>query len=205
MNKNTFILLGIIAVLIWALTRSCDSQPKPDKVEGKADQSLKADSLKQIETSKLVARYDSLIHEKLISDSLHKVKINSLSIQYNALRTIVKTMKPVKVDSSGQVVNNIPAASYNASVEQGTMCDSLIMYLDSELAVKDSIAKYYNAQYVAEKKLNSTNTQALSDLKALEGEEKKSLAKAKKLNKKIPVIAAISAIAGYIILTLTIK
>lgn len=189
--------------LIFINFKSCDSGISA--VEKKSVVSLLNDSLQRIHTAATIDRYDSLIKVKRVSDSLHGVNVALLTNRYNALRTIVKNLKPVVVDSIDQVVNSVPASAYNASIEQGYLCDSLIVSMDYRLSDKDSIANYFQSQYLAEKKLNVTSEQALSDLKSLSAEEKKGKEKAQKLNRKIPSIVGLSVAITAVLVALVLK
>ena len=197
-------MIGFIAtLLIWCcIPQSCSK--KPSEIEKKAIESLKADSAIKIQTDLIVLKYDSLIRVKQIEDSTHKAKIEKLSNKYYALRAVVNKLQTIPIDSAGQKID-IPVDVYNASIDSGNMCDSLLMYMDSELAVKDSIIAFRTAQFTAVNTLNKTHEQALSDLLALTNEEKSKRSKAQKLNNKIPLISVVSAFAGSILTILILK
>lgn len=196
--KNISIILLIVIACMIALIMCGRGNREPSELQRKFDNSLLIDSLKRIETSKINSVYDSLISEKKKEDSLHKVKIETLSQKYYALRKIVKKYEGVIVDS-------IPKEAVTASINSGSMCDSLLMYQDQELAIKDSIISYREIQLQAERKQNATTTQALSDLIALNEQEKEQKFKSAKLNKKLPLIATLSAFSGSLLTIILLK
>ncbi len=206
MKQIKYIFIGVIVVLLAFLfmPKSCEPSGKFEQMEAKSNRSLIIDSLQTIETARIRTLNDSLISELKTRDSLHKEKIETLSGKYYALRSVVKKLQLVRVDSSGQTVN-VPADQYNASINSGTMCDSLLMYLDSELAVKDSIISTREIQLTACGKESETKGKALSDLIELNAEEKKQGGKARDLNKKIPTIAIISGLIGSVLTLILLK
>lgn len=193
----TFIIfIGII--LILCLFKGCEPS-KPNDLELKTNSSLRIDSIVSASNSLLQVKHDSLVGKlKLESDSI-KESNRALSVRYNALRSIVRKLQPVKVDSLTQVVNDVPATAYNASIYSGIMCDSLLIGKDLELNIKDSIISVREIQLDSEKKAYLEKDQALNDLKAFNNLQEKVSEKAKKLNKKIPLIATISAEIGALI------
>lgn len=198
------LIIGIafMALMMFISPQSCSDKIKP--LQKKSDRSLIIDSLQKIETSKVKKESDSLISELKKQDSIQKVKIENLSTSYYALRAKLKHLKAVKVDSLGQTIN-VPVIEYNASINSSTMCDSLLMYLDSELMLKDSIISVQEIQVKTLDKKVVTSEQALTDLIALNNEERKQKEKAKKLNKKIPLLCGISSVATVILTILLLK
>ena len=140
---------------------------------------------------------DSLIN--IYKDSLAVIIASKEKIEYNyyAIRSIVKKLQSVKVDSFDQVVN-VPVIEYNASINSGTMCDSLLMYLEAESAIKDSII-YMKDVNISEliKKVNSGEI-AKSDLVDLVDELKKELKKAKSDNLKLKILLIIDTLAHFL-------
>lgn len=202
----TYLLLVIVVILLvyWCIPKSCEPSGKYEQLQRNSDRSLIIDSIQKLLTEKVNKKSDSLIN--IYKDSLAVIKFSKEKIEYNyyALRSIVKKLQSVKVDSFNQVVK-VPVIEYNASINSGTMCDSLLMYQDAELNLKDSIISVREIQLIACRKENDTKEQALQDLIALNNEEKKQKERAKVLNKKIPLIAGICAIGGFILATFALK
>jgi len=202
-NATVHVLHTIITITIVSLLIPKDCMNRENLVstiEKKSNHSLSIDSVQTIITKKLNARYDSLILATQKSDSITKAEKAAMQKKYNILRVFVKDLTIIKIDSIGQVVNNIPIEKFNALVEQGVVCDSLQEKSKKELANSDSIVTFKNEQYQAEKKSNEIAHIALNDQKELVAEEKKKSEKVRKINKiliKIIVIetAIIAAIA----------
>lgn len=163
--------------------------------EHKAQESFRVDSLQQIKTDSLKAKYDSLITASVKSDSASAARIAALSKEYYRLRNIVKGMNIVLVDTS----KTLSADQYNAFVESGNLCDSLLSDKDKRIAGKDSIIHYQGEIIRAEEVQNQISEQAVSDYKQFAEEEKRAKEKAKKLNRAIPKIAAAFTAVGSII------
>lgn len=199
-----FALVTLIAimVIIFAFPQSCSDKSEP--LQRKSDRSLIIDSIQKSITDSLIFTSNAKIRR--FEDSLKTLrdKNEKLSTNYYALRAKIKHLKTVKVYSLGQTVN-VPVIEYNASINSGTMCDSLLMYQDQELAIKDSIISVKDVQIVALNKKAVTSEQALADLIALNNEEKRQKEKAKRLNKKIPGIALISGLVGSVLTLILVR
>ncbi len=197
------LLILISAALIWlCIPKSCTTNP--GEMEQKAIHSLKVDSIQTAITNRINAKNDSIV--KAYKDSLQQLKSKTevLSSKYYALRATVSKQKAVRIDSSTQIIE-VPAIEYNASVNSGNMCDSLLMYQDQELAIKDSIISCREIQLTAAQKEITTKEQALQDLIALNKQREAESEKAHKINKRIPLIATLSAFAGSILTIILLK
>lgn len=198
-NIAYIFIVAIVILLAWlCIPKSCEPSGKSEQFNRKSDVSLIIDSLQKIETANI--RKESELLLKVYKDSLATIKESreKLSVNYYALRAKIKHLQTVKVDSSGQTVN-VPVIEYNASINSGTMCDSLLMYQDQELAIKDSIISVKDIVIITLEKNSATTDQALADLLLLNNEEKKQKEKAKRLNKNIPQIAIISGLIGSVL------
>lgn len=200
----TFALIALIAIMLIliAFPQSCTDKSEP--LQRKSERSLIIDSIQKIITNSLIFTNNAKIRRFEDSIKTLKSKNEKLSISYYALRAKIKHLQTVKVESSGQTVN-VPVIEYNASINSGTMCDSLLMYQDQELAIKDSIISVKDIQINALDKKAVTGEQALTDLIALNNEEKRQKEKAKRLNKKIPSIALISGLIGSVLTLFLIR
>lgn len=196
---TTFALIAIIAIMLIliALPQSCEPSGKSEQFNHKSDVSLIIDSLQEIETAKIRKESDLLL--KIYKDSLATIKESreNLSINYYALRAKIKHLTTVRVDSSGQTVN-VPVIEYNASINSGTMCDSLLMYMDSELAIKDSIISVKDIIIETLTKKVETGEIAQADLLALMEHLKKELKKCKDQNKALKIALLIDTLAHFL-------
>jgi len=193
------IILALIAIYaLWLLIpQSCEPSGKSEQFNHKSDVSLIVDSLQKIETDKIKKESDLLL--KVYKDSLATIKASreKLSVNYYALRAVVKKLQTVRIDSIGQVVN-VPAIEYNASINSGTMCDSLLMYMDSELAIKDSIISVKDIEIDSLIKKVETGEIAQADLLALIEHLKKELKKCKDQNKALKIALLIDTLAHFL-------
>ena len=193
------IILALIAIYaLWLLIpQSCEPSGKSEQFNHKSDVSLIVDSLQKIETDKIKKESDLLL--KVYKDSLATIKASreKLSVNYYALRAVVKKLQTVRIDSIGQVVN-VPAIEYNASINSGTMCDSLLMYMDSQLAIKDSIISVKDIEIDSLIKKVETGEIAQADLLALIEHLKKELKKCKDQNKALKIALLIDTLAHFL-------
>lgn len=200
----TFALIAVIAIIFFliAFPQSCSDRLEP--LEHKSERSLIIDSIQKSITDSLIFTSNAKIRR--FEDSIKNLrdKNEKLSINYYALRANIKHLKTVKVDSLGQTIK-VPVIEYNASINSGTMCDSLLMYMDWELAIKDSLISVKDIVIITLEKRSATGDQALADLLLLNNEEKKQKEKAKRLNKKIPQIAIISGLIGSVLTLFLLK
>lgn len=205
MKTLTYALLAIIAVMLimLALPQSCSK--KLDKAETKKDKSLIIDSVISDQARQSNIKQDLLIAK--YEDSITKIHAKTAIIaqNYNALRVIVKGMKLVKIDSADQKVYNIPADQYNASIEQGSVCDEYLAQKNAELNVKDSIISSREIQIANNNKEIEAKKQSIQDLIALDEQKGKKLKHAKSLNKKIPLIVGIAATLGFLLAIFALK
>jgi hypothetical protein len=191
MKTYATILLGFIATLFiyWCIPKSCTTQPS--ELENKAIASRKADSLLTIVESKHQAIQDSIIRESNKKDSIAKVKIAVLQKGYNEQRAIIKHLTTIRIDSVGQVVNNVPIEEYNALIEAGNKCDSMLTIERERIAEKDTTIKALNNKFESERKLTESAQNKANDFLLLAEDEKKQKDKAKKANnilKKVLII-----------------
>lgn len=205
MKTFIYALLAIIAIMLILLLfpRSCDK--KIDNLEHKKDKSLIIDSIITEQTRQSNIKQDLLVAK--YEDSITKIHAKTAVIakNYNALRAIVKGMKLVKIDSVGQKVGNIPADQYNASIEQGNVCDEYLNQKNAELNVKDSIISSREIQIGNNNKEIEAKEQAIQDLIALDEQKGKKLKHAKSLNKKIPLLLAIDAVIVFVVTAILLK
>jgi len=188
---SSIILLGIIAILlIWmVIPKSCTTQPS--KLEQKALQSLREDSLLTIKEKAHQAIQDSIIRESNKKDSIAKVKIAVLQKGYNEQRAIIKHLTKIRIDSVGQVVNNVPIEEYNALIESGNKCDSMLTIERERISERDTIIKALENKFESERKLTESAQNKANDFLLLAEDEKKQKEKAKKANnilKKVLII-----------------
>jgi len=197
MKKYTpyLIVASLIIVAYLIIPKSCDK--KTEQLGHKSDVSLIIDSLQRLETANIKKESDFLL--KVYKDSLATIKASreKLSVNYYALRAVVKKLQTVRIDSVGQVVN-VPVIEYNASINSGTMCDSLLMYMDSELAIKDNIISIKDIEIDSLEKAVETSSQAKNDLVALVGKIEKQLKKAKKENGLLKIGLAVVALLNFL-------
>jgi hypothetical protein len=210
MNKYIQYILVAIA-LIWLAYFLNDKHGfvKFSKEITKSEQvaygSLKIDSINSLSVNRSNAKYDSIIIVKNHSDSIALLQINALYANYKQLRLIAKSLQVVKIDSLNQVVDGIPAVAFNAEINSGNKCDSLINLKDTSIRMRDSIIRMRIIEYLSEKKLNSEKDSTIQDFVTLSKLEKEDLAKAKKLNKNIPLIAGLSAVGALVLRLLLLK
>lgn len=183
-------------MIAWCGFRACQSD-LPDPVKEAAVKSVQVQQKQSRENDSINKVNDSLIALLKAQELIYKDHVSELSERNSALRAIVSKLQPVRIDSSGQTVN-VPAVAYNAGIESGNLCDSLLMYMDKELAIKDSIISTREIQLQASQKLNVSSQKAINDLLALNEQEESKRKTALKLNKKIPLIAGIAAVTGYV-------
>ncbi len=195
MKKIVYTLLLLIAgAFIWlCIPKSCEPSGKLEHFGAKSAASLKIDSIQSVETLQIRIANDSLISELKTRDSIHKAKIETLSGKYYALRATIKGLKIIHVDSLNQVVE-VSADQYNASINSGTMCDSLLMYLDQELAIKDSIISVRDIDVKTLESLTNTKQEANNDLVAFVAELKTELKRAKNQNKGLKIALVIDTL-----------
>lgn len=197
-NIAYIFIVAIVILLAWlCIPKSCEPSGKSEQFNRKSDVSLIIDSLQKIETANI--RKESELLLKVYKDSLATIKESreKLSVNYYALRAKIKHLQTVKVDSSGQTVN-VPVIEYNASINSGTMCDSLLMYMDSELAIKDSIVSVKDIIIETLVKKVETGEIAKSDLLALIDELKKELKKCKNQNKALKIAVLITTLTNFL-------
>lgn len=197
-NIAYIFIVAIVILLAWlCIPKSCEPSGKSEQFNRKSDVSLIIDSLQKIETANI--RKESELLLKVYKDSLATIKESreKLSVNYYALRAKIKHLQTVKVDSSGQTVN-VPVIEYNASINSGTMCDSLLMYMDSELAIKDSIVSVNDIIIETLVKKVETGEIAKSDLLALIDELKKELKKCKNQNKALKIAVLITTLTNFL-------
>jgi hypothetical protein len=191
--RNLFDILFGVAIALAALcifAKSCGKNPAPEK----EIESVSQLRLHRIHTDAFVARYDSLVMIKQKHDSAYKNHIADLTIKYNALRATIQTLRVVKIDSIGQTISNLSIIDYNALIESGDICDSMVQVMQSDLFTKDSIITLRTAQYESVQALNKSSEQTISDLQALNEQDQKKLKRSEKLNRKIPLIAGITVV-----------
>lgn len=198
-----YITLGIIFTMLFVLAfKGCESEPsrldKPSKLEVKSNHSLKLDSIQKRITDSLVSASEIEIKKLQIRDSIHKKNIAKLTVKYNALQAIVKDLTTVKVDSVGQIVI-VPVIQYNALIERGYACDSLVSESHAAGKVKDSTIFTRTIELEAVTNLNNAHEQALSDQIALNHQNKRKLKRANGIIKKIPLITATGAVIGFVV------
>jgi len=191
MKTYTTILLGFIATLFiyWCIPKSCTTQPS--ELENKAIASRKADSLLTIVESKHQAIQDSIIRESNKKDSIAKVKIAVLQKGYNEQRAIIKHLTTIRIDSVGQVVNNVPIEEYNALIESGNKCDSMLTIERERIAEKDTVIKALENKFESERKLTESaqvKSDSFEQFGKSEQLKKEKLKKENKLLKKIIII-----------------
>jgi len=197
-NIAYIFIVAIVILLAWlCIPKSCEPSGKSEQFNRKSDVSLIIDSLQKIETANI--RKESELLLKVYKDSLATIKESreKLSVNYYALRAKIKHLQTVKVDSSGQTVK-VPVIEYNASINSGTMCDSLLMYMDSELAIKDSIISVKDIVIESLAKKVETGEIAKSDLLALIDELKKELKKCKNQNKALKIAVVITTLTNFL-------
>jgi len=191
----TFALIAIIAIMafLFAFPQSCTTQPS--ELEHKAIASRKADSLLTIVEAKHQAIQDSIIHESNKKDSIAKVKIAVLQKGYNEQRAIIKHLTKIRIDSVGQVVNNVPIAEYNALIESGNKCDSMLTIERGRIAEKDTIIKALENKFESEKKLTESAQVKSNDFELLTEDLKKQLKRSKGENKLLKFLLVIDTLA----------
>jgi hypothetical protein len=200
MTKNvSIVLLAVIAIMLTLIMCGRGNREGVSKSESDATESFRADSIQNIKTDSLISHKNSQIRRFEKQDSISRIKVLSLAKENSRLRTLVKHISVIRADSSGQVVNGVPVEEYNALIESGNLCDSIISEQNKRIAGKDSINESNENIIVALKASNATKELALQDIIALAAQEKQEKGKAKKLNRKIPLIATISGLAGTLI------
>ena len=205
MVKNISIfLLGLITFALFLIAfKSCDK--KIGKVEQTSNESLNLNAIQKRITDSINLHCDSLIRKYRISDSITKTKARSLTLERNRLLAIVRGFKNVRIDSVNQTVNDIPIAVYEAEMNANAICDTLLNFKDVQISIRDSVIFLREQELKSCENMNKANEQALKDLIALEGQEKRKLKRAKGLNKKIPLIAGITAGITFVLVTLALK
>lgn len=206
MKKITYILLSIIALLFiyWCIPKSCAPTGKYERMDPKSELSKLRDSIKTSHNLILQAKSDSIV--KVYNDSIAKIEKEKtkLKANYYALRKALKQYQLIQVDSNNN--SNMPdhlpewvkAESFNALINSGNMCDSLIMFTDLELNIKDSIISTRELQLKAVNELNKTHEITVEDMKALIAELKKELKKARKANDVLKVVAILATLANLV-------
>ena len=205
MKTLIYVLLAIIAVMLILLAFHQSCSKKLDRLETKSSKSLVIDSIISDQTRKHNAVLDSIIYVKKKTDSIQKVNISVLQSKYNALRLIVKQLKPATIDSLTKVINGVPVEAYNASINSGVMCDQLLADKDESLNRKDSIISMREIQIGNDNKEITAKEQAKQDLISLDDQKTKKLKHAKSLNRKIPLIAGIAATLGFVLAIIALK
>ena len=201
---NTLIIAIVLAITILLLVKNCNSKIKFNPLQSKADRSFKIDSISTLQNLSIQQKYDSLVVVYKSNDSTHKKNNAALAAKYYALRKTLSKLTAVSIDSLSQVVT-VPASVYNDAINSGNICDTLLVGKNTELNIKDSIIKAREFQLLSEQKAKSITDQALQDQKLLADKETKKADKAKKLNKKIPIIALVCAEIGAVITILILK
>ncbi len=191
-----YIIGALLAVFVMWLFMPQSCERKPSDIEVKANESYKIDSIERIHTDKVNSVYDSLVKIMQHDDSLHAIKINTLSVKYNALRSIVKNIKPV-IDTSNQSVS-IKANDYAFFVDQGIVSDSLYQEWSNRDFRKDSIIELKTKQNVALKSQSERTVVALEDQRELVGDLEKKLKKAKWWNKFWSKVAIVGVAANFV-------
>jgi len=205
MKILVYVLLTVVGIMLLLLAFPQSCSKKLDKLETRKDKSLVIDSIISEQTRKHNAVLDSIIYVKKKTDSIQKVNILVLQSKYNALRLIVRQLKPATIDSLTKVVNGVPVDAYNASINSGVMCDELLADKDESLNRKDSIISMREIQIGNDNKEIAAKEQAVQDLIALDEQKGKKLKHAKSLNKKIPLIAGIAATLGFLLAIFALK
>jgi len=204
MKITTYIALVILGIaLVLFAFKECDS--KPSNRQEKSNSSIIVDQIKTRQAEIINAKLDSVVF--IYKDSISKLttKDKALTKEYNRLRSIVKHLQPVRVDSFNQVVNNIPVDVYNAEIEAGNVCDQLLGYKDVQISIRDSIIANHEEKIVILDELIETKDQALQDIILLDEEKETNLKRAKSLNKKIPLIGALCAGVGAFLVLFALK
>lgn len=189
------ILLTVLTFLCFLIIfKSCDK--KPDiiehidtlEVQRRITDSIKNESEKQIK----------ILYQK---DSIQKVNIKLLSTERNRLLAIVRGFKGARVDTLRQTVNDIPIAVYEAEIKANLICDTLLEFKDVQISLRDSVIFLRELELKSCENMNTANEQALKDLIAINQQDKKKLKQSKSLNKKIPLIAGIAGVIGFVLAT----
>ena len=185
MKYVAYIAIAIIAFMIVYLIipKSCEPIGKYEQLEQKAIESKVIDSLLTIQETRHQAKQDSIIRSSEIKDSIAQLKISVLQKGYNAQRAIIKHLTTIRIDSVGQVVNNVPIAEYNALIESGNKCDSMLAIERERIAEKDTIIKALNNKFESEKKLTESAQNKSNNFEQLSESYKSELKKVKNENK----------------------
>jgi hypothetical protein len=166
---------------------------------------IKKDSISKLLLKIFNQKSDSTIKVKNDSIELYNKQYNALYANYRQLRLIAKQLQPVKVDSLNQLVNGLSAHVYNAEINSGNQCDSLLFIRDKTIRDKDSVNAILSSKILEEQKVSAQKDTTLSDYIKLQTLTKKEAEKSKKLNKKIPYFVAGGALGALILRFVLIK
>ena len=196
MRYVAYIAIAIITfMIVWlVIPKSCQPSGKYEQLEQKAIESRKDDSLLTIVEAKHQAIQDSIIRESNKKDSIAKAKIAVLQKGYDEQKRIIKHLLKVRIDSVGQVVV-LPAEQYNALIESGNKCDSMLTIERERIAEKDTIIKALENKFESERKLTESSQNKSNDFELLTEDLKKQLKKAKKENGFLKVALCIVTLA----------
>jgi len=207
MIKNISIFfLGLITFALFLIAfKSCDKEIEKTNQSEKSNSSLLEVEIQKKLTEKVNKKIDSLVEVQYKKDSITKIKTKSLTLERNRLLAIVRGFTGIKIDSVNQTVNNIPIAVYEAEMNANAICDTLLNFKDEQISIRDSVIYLRELELKACENMNQANEQALKDLIALEGQEKRKLKRAKGLNKKIPLITGATALITFVLVTLALN
>jgi hypothetical protein len=194
---NIFII-AIAVMLAWLVTpKSCKKFGNTELLERKSERSLIIDSILSAQNEKFQAKSDSIVNR--FKDSIFKIEKErtALATNYYALRKVLRQYQTIRIDSLGQTVN-VPVIVYNDAINSGNMCDSLIMYMDAELNLKDSIISTRELQLQSVNDLNKTHQVTIKDTEVLIAELRKDLKKARKANDVLKVVAILALLANLV-------
>lgn len=194
---NIFII-AIAVMLAWlVIPKSCKKFGNTELLERKSERSLIIDSILSAQNEKFQAKSDSIVNR--FKDSIFKIEKErtALATNYYALRKVLRQYQTIRIDSLGQTVN-VPVIAYNDAINSGNMCDSLLMYQDIELNLKDSIISTRELQLQSVNDLNKAHQVTIKDTEVLIAELREDLKKARKTNDVLKVVAILALLANLV-------
>lgn len=189
------IVIGVIILAYLFAPRSCDNVYEYTDTEYRVMKSSMLDSILNVHELKYQEVQDSIILSGAKRDSITRLKINFLQKGYSEQRALIKHLKTIRVDSVGQVINNVPVEEYNALIVAGNKCDSMLNLERGRIAQKDSAFAAMSNKFESEGRLIDSMRDRLEVAEDLNDDYKKQLKKAKKENKLLKYILAAVTLA----------
>lgn len=190
------LILAIILLLAsFFIPRSCSSNVEYTDTEYRVMKANILDSILNVQELKYQAVQDSIIKSGAERDSVARLKISILEKGYEAQKAIIRHLKTIRVDSAGQVINNVPVEEYNALVGGFNKCDSMLNLERGRIAQKDSAFTAMSNKFDSERRLTDSMRDRLEVTEELNDDYKKQIRKLKNENKVLKFVLGVVTLA----------